>query len=150
MTIPTVDPDDTRQCYCGNCNWTGLANQLGRNLMCTNDLSERLEPGEEVPIGTCPECGALCYINKNEPLTHILSGQYGFGDDMTVDKMTEIIENDVSGYYFNEGEAVVRTKSGKFMGFKIEVKPIEYTDADMENALGEDRFEELKEELADE
>jgi hypothetical protein len=41
---------------CGNCGQQWTYDQLQPIV----DLWERIEPGGEVPIGECPECGALC------------------------------------------------------------------------------------------
>ena len=39
--------------------------------MCIRDshLAERLEPGEEVPAGECPECECFAYIVADEKVT---------------------------------------------------------------------------------
>lgn len=42
--------------YCQNCDWRGDASEL-REI---HDLSQRVSPGELMPSGECPECGALC------------------------------------------------------------------------------------------
>jgi hypothetical protein len=55
-------PDDVRPCVCPNCAWDGPANQT-RPI---HDLWERIEPGGTVPIGECPECGALAYLDTEE------------------------------------------------------------------------------------
>lgn len=31
-----------------------------------SDLWERVEPGEEMPAGECPKCGALAYLVESE------------------------------------------------------------------------------------
>lgn len=45
-------------CVCGNCDWTGGAEDLEGIV----DAQERLTPGSPVPAGQCPRCGALAYI----------------------------------------------------------------------------------------
>lgn len=42
---------------CDNCEWTGLA----CDTRFINDIYDRLEAGGTVPVGECPECGALAY-----------------------------------------------------------------------------------------
>ena len=42
---------------CDNCGHLWTYDQLKPIV----DLLERIEPGSEVPIGECPDCGALCY-----------------------------------------------------------------------------------------
>ena len=59
---------------CGNCGWEGDVDlesdepdQDGFTpLWCCCDLTERLEPGSEVPVGDCPECRCFCYLSKDE------------------------------------------------------------------------------------
>src|SRR5215475_4876883 len=41
---------------CNNCEWEGIPET---GLSEVPDLLERIEPGEIVPSGECPECGAL-------------------------------------------------------------------------------------------
>jgi predicted RNA-binding Zn-ribbon protein involved in translation (DUF1610 family) len=45
-------------CRCDNCGWTVDLSMLNRIA----DASQRLHPGEEIPAGECPECGALSYL----------------------------------------------------------------------------------------
>lgn len=50
--------DDTSPVKCDNCGWIGPANK-------TEDISDmfsRVEPGGELPVGECPECGCLAYL----------------------------------------------------------------------------------------
>lgn len=42
--------------YCQNCAWRGQTSDLKE----IKDFHERVMPGEPVPSGECPECGALC------------------------------------------------------------------------------------------
>src|SRR5688572_6603205 len=48
---------------CGNCDWTGPEDATDLADVC--DLFERIDPGSEVPSGSCPECRALCYLIDN-------------------------------------------------------------------------------------
>jgi hypothetical protein len=41
---------------CQNCEWTGQ----DADLAPIYDIFERVAPGEPMPSGECPECGALC------------------------------------------------------------------------------------------
>lgn len=43
--------------YCQNCDWRGTESQLDD----IQDLHQRVDPGEPMPAGECPECGALCH-----------------------------------------------------------------------------------------
>ena len=54
------------QCECPNCGWTGDEDDLGCQLCDVPDLLQRIDAGEEVPAGECPECGALAH-HKEEP-----------------------------------------------------------------------------------
>ena len=51
--------DDGDPCHCDNCDWDGIAVQVDP----ITDVEQRLTPGETVPVGQCPECGALAYVN---------------------------------------------------------------------------------------
>lgn len=56
----------TGEHYCDCCCKTWTAGELED----IQDLYERLEPGNTVPSGDCPECGGLCYpleIEKVKP-----------------------------------------------------------------------------------
>lgn len=63
MRVDTYDQSDTRSCWCENCEWRGQANQTRFPIP---DLWERIEPGGEVPVGECPECGALAYLDDRK------------------------------------------------------------------------------------
>jgi len=43
---------------CGNCVWIGKESQCNP----IKDISERVMPGEIMPAGECPECGAVAHI----------------------------------------------------------------------------------------
>jgi len=43
---------------CDNCAWTGKT----LDVQPIHDLEERIAPGEVVPAGECPECGALAHL----------------------------------------------------------------------------------------
>ncbi len=55
-------------CVCGNCSWQGpLA--AAKELAHVPELAQRLTPGDEVPAGECPKCGALAYLaNASAPV----------------------------------------------------------------------------------
>lgn len=50
---------------CDNCQWQGDEDQIEISLMEVHRLAERLDPGSEVPVGECPECGAFAYVVAN-------------------------------------------------------------------------------------
>lgn len=46
---------------CANCDWTGAQSDTAE----IRDFWSRVEPGEEMPAGECPECGALCHLDDD-------------------------------------------------------------------------------------
>lgn len=46
------------QARCDNCGWVGPKDQTRNPIP---DLAERLDPGGPMPVGECPQCGALAY-----------------------------------------------------------------------------------------
>jgi hypothetical protein len=48
---------------CDNCEWEGDILQV--EFPNIPDLVGRIMPGEEVPAGECPVCGALAYLNPD-------------------------------------------------------------------------------------
>lgn len=55
--------DTEQQVSCANCEWTGLRSEADSEI---KDYFQRVEAGGEVPAGECPECGCLCYIEKDK------------------------------------------------------------------------------------
>lgn len=51
--------EDGTPCECDNCDWRGTSEQVEDIA----SIGERLDPGGEVPVGQCPECGSLCYVS---------------------------------------------------------------------------------------
>lgn len=78
---------------CDDCGWKGMARELGVQLESIPDLAARLDPGGEVPVGECPECGALAYHERayNKMWEHIDHLEmleiavYPPGDNVTVE-----------------------------------------------------------------
>jgi hypothetical protein len=50
--------DFVRDQQCGNCGTIWSKHQL-KDIQ---DYNDRVSPGEIVPSGECPECGALCHL----------------------------------------------------------------------------------------
>jgi len=50
---------ETKTERCGNCGWTGPESALRCGFTEIEDFWSRVEPGEVVPVGECPECGGL-------------------------------------------------------------------------------------------
>jgi hypothetical protein len=55
---PSGTGDDPAACQ--DCEWRGTVADCNEPA----DLWERVEPGERVPAGECPDCGALCSLVK--------------------------------------------------------------------------------------
>jgi hypothetical protein len=54
--------NDDRPCYCCNCGWEGPA----KETQPIQNLTQRIDAGELVPIGECPECGALAQLEQGD------------------------------------------------------------------------------------
>lgn len=57
--------DDATPCDCDNCGHKCTAGDLGAIA----DAQERLYPGETIPAGECPECGACAYVIEAPKIT---------------------------------------------------------------------------------
>jgi hypothetical protein len=57
-----ADPDHVQRCSCDNCSWRGSTEETKP----VRDFWQRVDPGGEVPVGECPQCGALAYLG-DEP-----------------------------------------------------------------------------------
>lgn len=53
-----LDRGEEAPVCCSNCDWTGAVKDING----IRDAHERLCPGEEIPAGECPKCGAMAYI----------------------------------------------------------------------------------------
>jgi predicted RNA-binding Zn-ribbon protein involved in translation (DUF1610 family) len=53
---------DAAPVNCPNCEWVGKS----IDLEMVRDIQERIYPGETVPAGQCPECGALAMLTEQE------------------------------------------------------------------------------------
>jgi hypothetical protein len=58
---PEVPADAPRaqMAECQNCDWKGTEDEVVPEI---KDLWQRVEAGEIMPVGECPECGALCHF----------------------------------------------------------------------------------------
>jgi len=52
---------------CNNCQkkWDS------KDLAMIDNIWERCDPGDEFPAGQCPDCGALCFIEKPTEYAHM-------------------------------------------------------------------------------
>lgn len=48
------------RCACDACDWKGPAGHVHT----IHDPEQRLEPGAVVPVGECPKCGVLAYLDE--------------------------------------------------------------------------------------
>lgn len=56
--VMEVEDAGNAGCTCDNCGWTGTADE-------TCDIQDcALTPGDSSPVGRCPECDGLSYLNK--------------------------------------------------------------------------------------
>lgn len=95
-----------RPCHCQNCGWRFMERQLKCDLEEIPNLTERLEPGGEVPIGECPECGSLAYLVKpgeyklldtdwvEQNVAKVLSRRYGDGTARTKRRIMDMVLGD--------------------------------------------------------
>ena len=49
---------DSTRCACDNCEWTGTIEEDEE----LRDFWSRVQPGDTVPAGDCPECGAFAFL----------------------------------------------------------------------------------------
>lgn len=49
---------------CQNCTFTTTDRDQLRTVA---DIHQRVEPGERMPAGECPECGALVHLDCDQP-----------------------------------------------------------------------------------
>lgn len=62
---------NAHQVSCSNCEWQGSSDDCDH----ISDIFERVEPGEIMPAGECPECGCLAHL-KDEPPAKIWLGVF--------------------------------------------------------------------------
>lgn len=56
--MTTIKHHDVITCACANCDWSGDISEADE----CRDFWSRVEPGDTVPAGDCPECGAFCFV----------------------------------------------------------------------------------------
>ncbi|QPC87114.1 hypothetical protein GA830_10445 [Mesorhizobium sp. NBSH29] len=61
--------NDYSPCRCADC---GRVTHFS-DLAAIKDMEQRIDPGEIVPAGECPECGALAYVDDTGPNYMMLS-----------------------------------------------------------------------------
>ena len=60
-TLDEVAKAELEQAECQNC---GKKFPVGSLCNPIPDLEQRVTPGESMPVGECPGCGALCHVVK--------------------------------------------------------------------------------------
>jgi len=58
ITAPKQEPGAPTVYECPDCDWTGTLDTIN-GIHHLDDIQERLEPGELVPAGACPECDSM-------------------------------------------------------------------------------------------
>lgn len=56
--------EDDKNHRCDNCENEHTDDELDETYPDITDLGQRTSPGGQIPSGTCPSCGALCYLIK--------------------------------------------------------------------------------------
>lgn len=56
--VAEVEDAGNAACTCDNCGWPGSADQVVDVQDCS------LTPGDSSPVGRCPVCDGLCYLNR--------------------------------------------------------------------------------------
>ena len=67
------------QAKCDNCDKVFDADKIKVELFHIKRLPERLTPGDPVPYGECPDCGALVYVVKPKLTMRVLWGASATG-----------------------------------------------------------------------
>jgi hypothetical protein len=86
---------------CQNCDWTGEASTL--NII--KDVFQRVAPGEFMPSGECPKCGALCHEIKisakadddTDEIIRKLAITEWASDEINIDASAKVSRNDDGG-----------------------------------------------------
>ena len=68
MDEPQTDDDRLCSCNDSGCGWSGPVKELGCQFDEITDFFTRVSPGEIVPVGECPECGALAHLTPWRPV----------------------------------------------------------------------------------
>jgi hypothetical protein len=60
------DEEEDKEHRCDNCENEYTDEELDETYPDITDLGMRTEPGGTIPSGTCPSCGALCFLMKED------------------------------------------------------------------------------------
>jgi len=98
--------NDTPNCRCQSCEHTCHE----RDATPISDIYERVEPGEIMPPGECPKCGAL--MDLIQPDWHIVTGRV-IGDDEDSLVITQAEDADEAARAF-ERELLAEHEAGLY------------------------------------
>lgn len=91
---------------CANCEWAGTADQCEPY----RDFWSRVEVGEIIPHGDCPECGAFCYADTPaQPDTAAALAVAISGIASLVSQLEQSKAGDLGAYSPDEAAAIIRT-----------------------------------------
>lgn len=120
----------TKLYECQNCR---ARNPLG-SLNYIKDLYARVEPGEPMPAGECPECGALCHAVKADDAATLAAARANANEG-----------RELSGNIAREREQLRRERDHAIMAAKANAKECETLRGAVDNwiALAQSRGREV-------
>ncbi|AXK44051.1 hypothetical protein [Erythrobacter aureus] len=103
--------DQNKPVECQNCDWKGTEDQVEE----LQDVSERVGPGETMPVGECPKCGAVAhYMDESDPKTPSPALLEAISDlEAILEDMPEV-EPDAEDYDDMEGASSVGIDVGRY------------------------------------
>jgi hypothetical protein len=96
-TVAEVENLGDAHSHCGNCDWKGRASETGNIGKCC------LTPGDTSPVGRCPICGSLAYVD-DRPVRIVIGLDGGVIQGVTanVPVVYLVYDYDVEGCETNE------------------------------------------------
>jgi hypothetical protein len=71
VSAPQEEPGTPTVYECPECDWTGTLDTIN-GIHHLEDIQDRLEPGELVPAGCCPECNSMIAVDDRDVPHHTL------------------------------------------------------------------------------
>jgi hypothetical protein len=65
MSAPEQEPGTPTRYECPECDWTGTLETID-GIDHLDDIQDRLEPGELVPAGCCPDCNSMIAVDDRD------------------------------------------------------------------------------------
>lgn len=93
---------------CANCQAYYHADELVYPIP---DLHERVDPGEPVPEGECPVCGALCHAVEHEVWVEVANGgviSVSVPESLDEKIVVKLIDNDCPPQFITRIAPIVR------------------------------------------